>query len=440
MVAIAAQVFAEPVVTVPKTIEQRLAELESEIRLLKRQREVEQEVQLKKENETPIVISSKDGFSLKSKDENFQIKFKGQIQADGRFFIGNDTPTGYGTFLLRKVRPTLEGTVYKYFDFKLMPDFGNGTASIQDAYVDFKYWKAASLRVGKFKSPIGLERLQTDAWTALGELSLASNLVPNRDIGVDLHGELLNGTVSYDIGVFNGSYDLGSNDTDNHDDKDLVARIFTQPFKNSTVDALNGFGVGVGGSIGSAHGTTTNAQLPVFKTFGQQTIDSYATGVYANGRRMRVSPQAYYYYGPLGVLGEFMASSQRITRLTTDSATVINTGGNLTASYVLTGENASYNGVTPRNNFDPKKGKYGAVEFVSTFNWLNPDANNFNTYINPKTSTRDAIAWGFGFNWYLNKFLKVVTDFNQTHFQAGNYNGQDRKVENVILSRLQLLF
>jgi len=73
-----------------------------------------------------------------------------------------------------------------------------------DAYIDFKYWKEAVLRGGKFKPPMGLERLQPDAWNLFPELSMASNLLPNRDLGVGIHGELFDGIVQYGIGVFNG--------------------------------------------------------------------------------------------------------------------------------------------------------------------------------------------------------------------------------------------
>src|SRR5262249_9043082 len=157
-------------------------------------REFEQEALAAKLKETPVVTASgKDGFGFKSADNSFQLKVGGLIQADSRFYTEGDRAVvgGSSTFLLRKVRPVFQGTVYKYFDFRLMPDFGNGQALVQDAYLDFTYLPVAKLRFGKFKPPVGLERLQLDAENLFIERALPTDLVPNRDVGVEVLGENL---------------------------------------------------------------------------------------------------------------------------------------------------------------------------------------------------------------------------------------------------------
>jgi phosphate-selective porin OprO and OprP len=426
-----------------KTVDERLEELEREIQLLKRQKEVEKEIQIKKDTETPVLKVSKDGFNVSSKDQAFILKFRGQVQTDHRYFIDDNASGGSNTFLLRRVRPTLEGTVYKYFDFRVMPEFGGGAGantSIQDAWVDFKYWKAAQLRVGKFKSPIGIERLQADAAGQFIETALSTNLVPNRDLGVDLHGEFFEGALTYDAGVFNGSADNGSgtSDADIHDDKEFVARIFSLPFKNTNNDYLNGLGVGLGGSVGSNHGST----LPTYRSGGQQTIFGYtpASGtVRALGDRIRIAPQAYYYLGPFGILSEFVLTSQEVQKGAAD-AKIDNSGFQVAATYVLTGENASYTGVIPRYDFDPRNGKWGAFELATRFSALTIDPDAFPTFASPLTSVEDATAWTVGLNWYLNKNLKFMTHFEETFFNGGAANTGNRKNEHALLSRLQIYF
>ena len=427
-----------------KTIEERLAALEKEIQLLKQEREAQNKVQAKTEVEPPVVTVSKDGFNLKSKDNAFQLKLRGQVQVDSRYFAGDDTPGGANTFLLRRVRPTLEGTVFKYFDFRLMPDFGNGTGgfAIQDAWVNYKYWRAAQFKVGKFKSPVGLERLQSDPAGQFIETALSTNLVPNRDIGVDLNGELFNGALIYDAGVFNGSADNGNGNTatdaDINDDKEFAGRIFALPFKNTSHEILNGLGIGVGGSAGSAHGLN----LPAFRSAGQQTIFGYTPSsgtVSADGIRIRIAPQAYYYYGPFGALSEFVLTSQDVAK-GSQSAKIVNNGWQLAGTYVLTGENASYGGVVPRNEFDPSKMTWGAFELAARYSQLSIDDDAFPVFANPLTSVTDAKAWDIGINWYLNKNLKFMTHFEQTFFGGGNISKTDRNIENVLLSRLQIYF
>src|SRR5207245_5390459 len=77
------------------------------------------------------------GFALRSSDGAFVLILRGYMQADGRFYLAT-TPPAVNTFLLRNIRPIVQGTVFQWFNFKLMPDFGNGTAAIFDAWVDFR--------------------------------------------------------------------------------------------------------------------------------------------------------------------------------------------------------------------------------------------------------------------------------------------------------------
>src|SRR5438132_13874061 len=69
------------------SVEQRLDELEHEIRILKRQKELDQKAAQQKAKETPIATAGKEGFSLKSADGNFQLRLRAHVQADARFFL-----------------------------------------------------------------------------------------------------------------------------------------------------------------------------------------------------------------------------------------------------------------------------------------------------------------------------------------------------------------
>ena len=88
------------------------------------------------------------------------------------------------TFFLNRVRPILTGSVGKYYNFNITPDFGQGKVTLQDAYLNITYWDYASLRTGKFKAPLDLERLQSDRDLMFSERSEIQNVVPNRDTGV----------------------------------------------------------------------------------------------------------------------------------------------------------------------------------------------------------------------------------------------------------------
>ena len=207
-------------------VQKRLEELEQNLLILERQKEVEQEIAAGKAKDAGTVSVGKDGIVIKSADGAYQIKMRALLDVDGRFWDGQETRPVTDTFELRRARPILEGTVSRFFDFRLAPDFGEGKTTLFDAYIDWRFAPWIRLRAGKFKPPVGLERLQSASDTSFVERALPTNLVPNRDVGLQLGGDILEGVVSYAAGVFNGVPDGASADLDTNDNKETEARVF----------------------------------------------------------------------------------------------------------------------------------------------------------------------------------------------------------------------
>lgn len=458
-----ANLFADDTNAAPAaSIDQRLEQLEQEIRVLKRQRELDQEQAVQKAEEaahkakeTPIVVAGPDGFAFKSGDGNFMLRLRGYVQADGRFYFGDNGKSETDTFLMRRVRPVLEGTVYRDFDFRIMPDFGNGASSstlLQDAYGEWHYWPWLKVRAGKYKVPVGLEWLQEDRWTSFPERGLPTDLVPQRDVGFQLSGDLFDGAVTYAAGVFNGVVDGGIADLDTWDSKDAAARLFVQPFKNTDINPLRGLGMGVAGTIGNQQFSGTSTNLATYKTTGQNTMFTFSKGVAPDGLEIRGAPQASYYWGPVSLLGEYVLAEQEL-RHGALLDRVRNTAWQVKATFVLTGEDATYNGVTPRHPFDPKKGGWGAFEIVGRYGDLRFDPATFSTattalrFADPTKSVQEAREWGVGLNWYLNRNVKLVLDYEQTVFDGGDggtvgsaFRVVDRQTERALMTRAQVAF
>ncbi|HLO24997.1 MAG TPA: porin, partial [Geobacteraceae bacterium] len=247
-------------------------------------------------------------------------------------------------------------------------------------------------------------------------------------------GDVLNGTLSYAVGAFDGVPDGASTDGDTGDDKEFEGRIFSHPFKGSDIKALEGLGVGVAGSFGDTEGT-----LPSFKSPGQNTFFNYRATSTAGGTHYRIAPQGYYYWGPLGLLGEYVLSAQDVQN-GANRRKLQNDAWQVAASYVVTGEKASYKGVNPSRPFDPRKGNWGAVEIAARYSDLSVDKDAFPIFADPAVAARKARAWGAGVNWYLNKSVKVVLDYEQTKFDGGAAAGTNREYERVILSRFQIAY
>src|SRR5579862_2274015 len=89
------------------------------------------------------------GISVESADHAYKVQFGALIQGDGRFAPGD--PAVVDTFLVRRARPILQGRVARAFEFRLMPDFASGTATLFDAYIDTVFSNAWRERVGKSK-------------------------------------------------------------------------------------------------------------------------------------------------------------------------------------------------------------------------------------------------------------------------------------------------
>lgn len=416
-----------------------LAELDQRLRILERKLELQQEEQMTKTREAPLIVVNDKGASFKSAQGDYEVKIRGLIQGDGRFFLNDDAVPQNDTFLLRTARPTIEGSLGKWVGFRFTPEFAGDSASIVDVYADLRFDPAYTLRVGKFTSPVGLERLQSSAALADIERSLASELAPNRDIGIQLQGDVAGGRLGYAIGMFNGTVDGRDAATSNPDDNfEYAGRIFFEPFKSSA-NALSGLGFGIGASVGDKQGSGNNF-LPRYRTPGQVQFFNFRSAVLADGQQSRWSPQGYYYRNAFGLLAEYIVSKQELS-IGGVSEELSNKAWQATASYVLTGEDAGYRGVIkPAQPFSPGTGGWGAFEAVGRYGALEIDDEAFPLFADPSVAAGKASSWTLGLNWYLNSNLKLVLNYLQTSLDGGAAAGADREDEKAVFTRMQVAF
>ncbi|MDD5265802.1 MAG: porin [Methylococcales bacterium] len=479
-----------------------VAKLNQKVNILERKLEVQEEVNTGAFKKLPIFEAGADGFKITSSDKKHQLRIGSTIQTDYRNFVGDNPPAwipgspgfyggvGPSSIFLRQARIILDGYVFKSIYFKIMPDFAQNTNTsnlLPDAYVDFAYVPQASLLVGKYKPSIGLERLQGDTNTAFLERAFPTNLAPNRDVGIQIHGafampgykiETAPGPIdtknafTYQVGITDGTGDsgnaFGSGGPTNSfaNNKEFDGRIFAQPFQHSGYEWLEGFGVGLSGSFSNPDHQTLQAQ----KTpLGQSQFIDYtslnantqagARTVTANGNSNRIYPQAFWYKGPFGLMGEYVASTQTLNASgagtsTVNNITQTNTAAQVQVSYVVTGEDNTFDGVKPLRNFDPFNGSWGALQLAARWTQLNVDSDTFKI-LDPTKSASKAIAGTFGANWFLNKYALIRFDYEYVSFDGGagtsrttgtgnkavtTYFIANRPSEQVISTRFQLAF
>ncbi|MGH7863445.1 MAG: OprO/OprP family phosphate-selective porin [Candidatus Binataceae bacterium] len=388
------------------------------------------------------VQASKKGFLLESEDGDFELKLTGYMQFDSRWYTTGDKPASGSTFQLRRIRPTIEGKLWKYFKFKIQPDFGEGTFSDKDMYIEFDYTKMARLRGGKYKVPVGLEVLSSSSRMLFIERSLLQNVQPERDLGAMVYGELCDGAFLYQLGVFNGVPDrAGTVDTDTNSAKDFAGRVFVHPLRwipESTIQEYGqNFGVGVASTYGDERGA-----LPTYVDAGRLTFFTYKSGVAAAGQRWRVDPQFYYYYGPFLFIAEYGQSTQRVTFPKTNGPTMnlTNWAYQVQAGYVLTGEDLKYDkNVVPKEPFDPFTRKWGAVALIARWAQLGVDGDAFKFgYADITKSARGAKEYTLGLNWYLNDNLRAELNYTRASFNGGSSGGRDKQDDSAIETRVQV--
>ena len=456
--------ISEPPPPLPEANAARLEEIDQTARIALRKTELlEEAANARAADGVNVTFDSKRGFVLKRTDGASSFHVGALLQVDGRFALRDDALQANDAFLLRRFRPLIDGTFFTLVDYRLVPEFA-GTVQIMDAYVDIHPSTALRLRVGKFKGPVGLERLQSDPDVPLLERALDQNLSSQREVGVQLWGELGGGALLYALAIVDGAPDGANPDNDFNHAKDLAGRIFLQPFGPDAAQDYGTLGLGVAGTVGNRKGRLPSATaaaatgLPSFKTFGQNTFFQYfapatdttgATTTVAHELESHINPQLYYYYQGFGLLAEYVILKQGVQR-GNSTANLTHNAAHATLSYAIGGKEG-FLGVVPTAPFDRATRSPGAFEIALRWSWLKVDPAAFGDpnvagstqYADPTKSARSAEEWAGVLTWIPAVPVHLAVSFAQTSFKGGAGTATmlaDRKTENVIIGRAQVNF
>lgn len=330
-----------------------------------------------------------------------ELRVGGLVQADGVWLV-DDAAGQVDRFEVRRARVRIDGRLGERVGVRFQPQFTPGGVVVLDGFVDVKLaGDALTLRMGKQKTGLGIEMLQLITSLLLPERGLTTSLVPVRDIGLALRGRA--GVFEYQLGVMNGAPDGSNRDGDVADGFDLDARVAVRP-----VPSLGDVGFALAGGYGEDEGTADDTGLARYRTVARAPVASFGDDVVADGIRWRVNPQAWAFVGPLGALAEYVRSSQAV-RGAAGARAVANQGWLVGASWVLTGEDAAYAGITPA-------GGLGAVEVAARYGELRFDggAIDAGVLVGPAV----ARSWGVALNHVPHGAARVQLAFEQTRFDG----------------------
>jgi len=423
-------------------VDEQIQQIDQKVRILERQRELEKEEAAAKA-ETTSVITWKDGFTMKTPDDKFQLRIGGWVLYDLAFFgqdeslelaVGTEQDgTGF-----RSARLRLSGSVYENTEYQLEVDFagenGADTPAFYDTYAQLKGIPSLGgnkgvLRVGHFREPFSLEELTRLPSLTFLERSLANVFAPSRNPGIQwseaLLGDEKQERLTYAVGVFKTADSWpSSNDSDEDQGYNVTARVTGLPWYQ--YDGKRLLHVGAGYSHRNPDGAVLgwNARPETRLSLFRYAAADGATPPFGlrDARADDVdlfNVEAALVYGPFSLQGEYTLADVS----TTFDGNHSFDGYYLQASYFLTGEHRAYRNaagvfdrVKPRKNFGWRaEDGWGAWEVAARYSSVDLSDGGV------RGGQQDAITAGV--NWYLNPNTRLALDYIYNNVRHDLYDG-----------------
>lgn len=401
----------------------------------------------------PLAVNRfKDGFIVNSADDRHQLRITGQVQADWRVYPQAGDSTDIDTLLVRRARLGIEATMFDFYEFRLLPEWGNNRATIQDAFVNVHYWDQLQFQAGKFKEPVSYEQLIQDRFVPTLERSIIDQIVPARDVGLMIHGrKVLNNHFDYAIGVFNGEPNA---DLDTNKLRDAAGRIAWRPFVSFSESRwLQPWQVGVSGTIGKEEEPLNLNGSATLRTPGNIPWLTFNKDVRADGIRSRITPEVSFILDSFGFAAQYLRMDQEMRAGGSDLVQNIRFQGYyFLTTYLLTGETrTTYSAaVVPRRPYAPLSpfANPGAWEVLARLSHLQVDPSIFqpdriNNLARARGNSDGATELTIGFNWYLNAFVRMQFNWEHAWYAQPILLGPPNRFfsqTDAVLMRVQIIF
>jgi phosphate-selective porin OprO and OprP len=320
-------------------------------------------------------------------------------------------------FDLRRFRISLEGRIYDDLEYEVDASALDKENPWRDVFLNYRKFRTAEIRGGKFKIPFGLDQLTSEFSNNFIERSLiGTQIAPGRDKGVMVHGRVAGDRLRYLGGWFlhDGDNmlfleDLGQNEflEEPPVDNTIAGRVELTPWE-PTRGLLRRLQFGVN----FTRGTVDDG---LFGMRGR-TVREYTffDPMYVSGERIRLGVDALWTPGPFSVSAEYnrltdQRNGQGIGDV--DLPDVIAQGWYLAGTWAVTGERKA-GGIEPRNPIF--QGGSGALELVARFDELRFSSDGTGgepPFTNPRAANilpnRDRVVT-LGGNWYLNRYGRIL--------------------------------
>lgn len=390
-------------------------------------------------------------------NEQYSINLQNQLTLDGTFYDQSDMPTDQKGFCMPFTRTYLFGNITPEWQYQVATQAFLGQFNILDGFVNWHWGDEFNVRIGRGLSPMLYEYYAfSPAWEPVITNSVVFQLAGRRQEGVMLSGNVLDGTLQYQAGVFNGVsgafFDLDRS-------VDFIGSATVTPWAgtNSAVDCL-GLGVSVQtgqhnyalNQTGSAW--TNGAGEPStninYITSSGVPFFEYNQNTAADGTQSKVAPH-FFWYGRFSVLAEYLYSTRQLA-LGATRGSAVQQGYYVNASYFLTGERyhgnglAGYTTVMPLRPFLPSRGLHGpgAWEVAAQFSQLRLDDDNFRFVTTPNRYASRVDQLMIGVNWWPTRYVRMSLDNVFTWFDRAIPLGDNAPTDqfNTVWCRAAMFF
>jgi phosphate-selective porin OprO and OprP len=355
------------------------------------------------------------GVFVRSDDGRFVYRMSGfvHLQTDALFRPTDEDSPRDVDVSVRRARLSLESTVFSIVDARLLFDVAMDVVPL-DAYVDLRAHRALNVRVGKFKSPLSLERLApVFAVPFIERASLPTTLAPNRDFGVFVHGETMQQTFGYELALLGGADDLEVRNFYSGSPH-VAGRLFVMPFRAASRAApLHGLGFGFSATAG----------------------DSRVN----DGSKLRLSVHGHYQLERFAAWFEYVDNRDGVGA-TDPSVAVRKRAWVAQTSVALTADENDFFGLRPRRPFNLRAGHVGAVALALRVHELRSDEPLGSDPEGAQSTPTWARAAGAALLWKPNHVFEWRVDVEHTRRRGVTSAGPARGDETAVRTRLEVRF
>ena len=353
---------------------------------------------------------------IRSKDGNFEVEFGGRVHLDFRAYTADFTPDP--TFVLRRARFEVEGTLYKFIEFKVQPDFADEESTLlRDGFINIHAKDSIQVTAGQFKAPFSQEEIQSSKYLDFIERSMLNNIVASRSPGVMLHGHTAHEVVQYAFSAQNNRGTLQLNPAGR---PNFFGRLRFKPWKEGTLSEL---------SFGGAFALGKREGERYFRGRTSSRSVVFSDRFDLNGDVRTYNLEGWWVHRSVKLQTEYIAGRAERLGLGEDGSNLSDVkahGIYFLGTYILTGEDKTGDGaITPKRSVH--EGGPGAWEVGFRYQFFDiVDSNRSDAY-------------DFKLDWWLNKFTRFQTNVSYETFRNPPAGGSD--TSNIsVLTRMAIYF